>query len=381
MLPYHFGTVAALRDYGVTFSKATASSGGVMAALALLGGADLHLGVRQCFDLRDEKATTPGSIRSFFAVYREYFRCFRNPKFQRSLRLQELRDRLYVRLGRWTSKGWEIFQVTDFASEQELEDAFMSAAYVPLGTSVVPPYFRGSVAYDAALIDVLSGQIGFAAAKASLWPPEPNKGEAGYGVKDRTKVLVVPTQGLGHSIDPSDLVVVNGKFRSLIDFWAQPAVMERGFVEGYQMMASLIDTSETGVPHAITTRLKNSTEQQQRSRHGPAAAATTTTTTTAATPIEDDAVSRASDQELKEQDLAGRAAQALLFEVMAEQSSWKASTAFVKPGHLFERDPLLALFMLVALAVFAASYLWQLELNKSAIAVAATGVNPGFQVE
>jgi len=112
MLPYHFGTVAALRDFGVGFRKATASSGGVMAALALLGGADLDLGVRQCFDLRHEKATTPGSIRSFFAVYREYFRCFRSPAFQRTVRLSELRDRLYVRLGKWTTSGWEIFQVS-----------------------------------------------------------------------------------------------------------------------------------------------------------------------------------------------------------------------------------------------------------------------------
>ena len=122
MLPYHFGAVAAFRDFGVTFSKATASSGGVMAALALLGGADLDLGIRQCFDLRGEKATTPGSIRSFFAVYREYFRCFRSTERQRSMRLSELRDRLFVRLGRWTSSGWEIFKVTDFATEQELED-------------------------------------------------------------------------------------------------------------------------------------------------------------------------------------------------------------------------------------------------------------------
>jgi len=143
-------------------------------------------------------------------------------------------------------------QVTDFSSEQELEDAFMSAAYIPFGTSVVPPYFRSTVAYDAALIDFLSGSIGFAANKASLWPPEPTEAEeaahhpvhaaapalssssaaAKERVVDRTKVLVVPTRGLGHNIDPSDLVVVNGKFRSLFDFWAHPDTMERGFVEG-----------------------------------------------------------------------------------------------------------------------------------------------------
>ena len=54
----------------------------------------------------------------------------------------------------------------------------MSAAYIPFGTSVVPPYFRGAVAYDAVLVDLLSGQIGFAANKASLWPPEAPELEA-----------------------------------------------------------------------------------------------------------------------------------------------------------------------------------------------------------
>ena len=108
MLPYHFGAAACLLDHGITFEKVTASSGGVMAALALLRGADLHLGIRQCFDLRNEKATTPSSIRSFFAVYREYFRCFRNAHYRKNHGLQKLNGRLYVRLGRWTTKGgWD----------------------------------------------------------------------------------------------------------------------------------------------------------------------------------------------------------------------------------------------------------------------------------
>jgi hypothetical protein len=149
MLPYHFGVVAALRDFDIQFEKVTASSGGVMAALALLGGADLELGVRfspalcfvfqattleprynptgrQCFDLRSEPATIPGSIRAFFAVYRQYFRSFRSKQHQQQRPLAELNDRLFVRLGRWTSKGWEVFSVSEFHDEKDLEDAFMS---------------------------------------------------------------------------------------------------------------------------------------------------------------------------------------------------------------------------------------------------------------
>jgi len=45
-----------------------------MAALAVLGGGDLDLGIRQCFDLRfQEAATVPSFISSFFTGYRQYF--------------------------------------------------------------------------------------------------------------------------------------------------------------------------------------------------------------------------------------------------------------------------------------------------------------------
>jgi hypothetical protein len=329
-----------------------------MAALALLGGADLKLGIRQCFDLRDEKATTPGSIRSFFAVYREYFRCFRSFSFQRDMRLSELRGKLFVRLGRWTSSGWEIFQVTDFETEQDLEDAFMSAAYVPFGTSVLPPYFRGTVAYDAALIDFLSGQIGFAANKASLWPPEPEDGDPAKSQLDRTKVLVVPTQGLGHLINPSNLVVVNGKFRSLLDFWAHPSVMQRGFVEGYQMAASLIDTSKSGLP----PRVLEARKKRMMS----------TTTGELGSGVESNSEVLTAEEELSRD--AGAAALSLFDEVMHEQKSWKTTDGFVKPPLWFERDPLFALFIFVALVVFLLSYLLQRSLNAALVNSQSTHV-------
>ena len=198
------------------------------------------------------------------------------------------------------------------------------------------------VAYDAALIDVLSGQIGFAASKASLWPPAPSEGQPGFESSDRTKVLVVPTQGLGHAIDPTELVVVAGKFRSLLDFWAAPDVMRRGFVEGYQMAASLMDLSEP-VPPAIASAQRKLEGGGYLPEEG------------------DNPIPELSGLPVAEWNalVARVAAEALLGEVMKEQSSWKTTAAFVKPPLWFESDPLFALFILVAIVVFAFSYLVQ----------------------
>lgn len=154
MLPYFMGVVTALRHFNIKFETATGSSGGVMAALALLDGGDIELGIQQCFDLRFlEGATIPGSISSFFSVYREYFRSYRRKIYQERTSISSLKDRLFVRLGRWNGCWFEIYTVSEFYSEQDLEDAFMSAGYIPMGTSVLPPIFRGEFALDATLID------------------------------------------------------------------------------------------------------------------------------------------------------------------------------------------------------------------------------------
>ena len=49
----------------------------------------------------------------------------------------------------------------------------MSAAYVPPFTAVQAPMWRGTVALDAALVDLLQGQRsrGFTVDNPSLWPP------------------------------------------------------------------------------------------------------------------------------------------------------------------------------------------------------------------
>jgi len=236
MLPYHMGVVAALRHFNIKFETATGSSGGVMAALALLDGGDLDLGIRQCFDLRfSEGATVPGSIRSFFQVYREYFRSYRRKEYQKRMSIESLKDRLFVRLGRWNGCWWDVYSVSEFHSEQDLEDAFMSAGYIPFGTSVLPPFFRGKLALDAALVDCFVKDAGtFTTTNPTLWPSGPVKS----GVKD-IKMVVMPSAWRVKAA--KNLLVLTGGFRKVLDFWASQETMERGFIEGYKQMVERIN--------------------------------------------------------------------------------------------------------------------------------------------
>jgi len=95
------GVASALRHFKIKFETATGFSVGVMAALAVLGGGYLDLGTRQCFDLRfQEAATVPGSITSFFAVYRQYFLSYRRSLFQESSSIGSLKNSPFVSLGR-----------------------------------------------------------------------------------------------------------------------------------------------------------------------------------------------------------------------------------------------------------------------------------------
>lgn len=256
MLPFQFGCVAALKAHDVKFTHASASSGGVMAALAILDAADLELGVAQCFDLRAEPATTPSSVRAFFSVYRQYFKCFRNAACKKRMPAEALYERLWVRLGRLTWRGAEVFSVGDWANEDEIEDAFMSAAYIPGGTSITPPMFRNSVALDAVLVDTLRWRPAvFSLEDPSLWPHcEPvttavnadgvrangRDIERRPGGRTDARCVVVtfaPLRtgllgGMTNSVDSTGLVAVQGSAHGLIDFWASPEKMKEGFIEG-----------------------------------------------------------------------------------------------------------------------------------------------------
>ena len=60
LAPFHFGAIKCLQDNNITFKEVAGLSGGSMAALVFLNGANLELGIRQCFDiLNNEQCKFP----------------------------------------------------------------------------------------------------------------------------------------------------------------------------------------------------------------------------------------------------------------------------------------------------------------------------------
>eukprot|EP00614_Pseudopedinella_elastica_P011121 CAMPEP_0172599302 /NCGR_PEP_ID=MMETSP1068-20121228/19365_1 /TAXON_ID=35684 /ORGANISM="Pseudopedinella elastica, Strain CCMP716" /LENGTH=450 /DNA_ID=CAMNT_0013399511 /DNA_START=80 /DNA_END=1432 /DNA_ORIENTATION=+ len=278
LLPFHFGVVAALRDHGVKFEQASATSGGVMAALAILDAANLELGIRQCFDLRAEPAAMPWCPQSFFDMYRRYFRAFRDAAAKARVPLAELRGRLFVRLGRvafkWgpAAKGlaWDGIELSDFASEEELEDSFMSAAYVPGVTALQPPApIRGRAFLDAALADrwrpgnldkiALHNRSLFPPSAAPPSPPEAAAGDCAPASNPSAAVATGTQEGPRPAVvrpervvvlangrpldDPKGLVAISGCPKRALDFFASHQVQRAAFLEGYELAARSVDAA------------------------------------------------------------------------------------------------------------------------------------------
>ena len=189
--------------------------------------------------------------KSFMTIYRRYFRAFRSAAHRAAFPLEDLHGRLFVRLGfsRWSGLrqgfSWETKQITDFQSESDLEDSFMSAAFVPVATSFVPPGFRGGTALDAAFVDLfLSEGPGYTLENESLFPSVERPKSADSKINPRrkpTRVVVVPNTP--PKLDPTGLVMIKGPFRQLGDFFADSDLQREGFIKGYETAAAMVDTS------------------------------------------------------------------------------------------------------------------------------------------
>ena len=85
LLPYHFGAIMCMFDNGITVDNAVGISGGCMAALAMLGGSDIYIGLRQgIIDLPGELYGTilTGFNMLFMNFYYKYmwsYRCLKIP--------------------------------------------------------------------------------------------------------------------------------------------------------------------------------------------------------------------------------------------------------------------------------------------------------------
>jgi len=115
------------------------------------------------------------------------------------------------------------------------------------------------------------------------------------GVED-IKMIVMP---FNWSVEAaSNLIVIRGDFRKLLDFWASREMMERGFCEGYKQMVDRIDV------HLPMTNIRGYHDPKQ-----------------------------------------------FLEQIFVEQKNWKSDLGYSKPEIALERDPLAIPVVIIGLMV------------------------------
>lgn len=144
-LPFHFGVVKCLMDNQITFQKTFGVSAGAQAALAMNEGADLELGLRQCFDLRDE--TVYFTVSYMFDLYGKYFEKFRGVG-KRSL--DELNSSLFVGVSDLCT--FRKFFVSSFPSESSLNRIISSSGNVLPFLSIFPKPNENQLLFDPLIL-------------------------------------------------------------------------------------------------------------------------------------------------------------------------------------------------------------------------------------
>jgi len=288
LLPFHFGVALCLRDHNVTFDVATGVSGGAMAALAALQAADLHVGIRQCFDLRQERSTILMSIAAFRATYRQYFLCFRHQQFRASSPVKSLENKLRVILAMFPAGAaslsayrpeakWygPVLQcaMSTFNDENELADAFMATAYIPAGTALLPARVRGQIAFDAMIPACLG--VGDHCRVRSSQRATHDDASATSDDRDtqqldngKIEVLSVPcSRGPFSSYlakHGKNTIVVQGPFHTIWDFWTPIRVMRESFVSGYLECQKALRLATPAAGSAdVEARLEQLLEEQR----------------------------------------------------------------------------------------------------------------------
>lgn len=276
LLPFHFGVVLCLRDNGITFEVATGASGGVMAALAVLKAADLEVGIRQSFDLRQETVSCITSVSAFRKMLKHYFFSFRRSEFQKAMTVESLRGRFRVLLGllpsgaatlasdcapghRWTPAECS---VSHWLDEPDLADACSAASYIPGGTALLPAYVRGHVAIDA-MIPQIFLRHGDQKDYDMRWPRGPL-----LGGNSSLRLLCVPFSAgpfVSAIVEHDEhTILVQGEFHTLMHFWTPTKVMRKGFLSGYaQCQAAIKSTGRRMDEREIENKLDAILKRQQ----------------------------------------------------------------------------------------------------------------------
>lgn len=139
LLAFHFGVVKCLQENGILFKRSLGVSAGSMAALAILDGANLDIGIRQAIvDLPSE----PCNFFNFFFmdIYRIYMSVFLKEgahklsgRFSLSFRSGLLKEKI----------------ITNFDNDAEIVEGSILSGTIPWATSLIPRWFKGEVVWDA----------------------------------------------------------------------------------------------------------------------------------------------------------------------------------------------------------------------------------------
>jgi|EP00505_MAST-04D_sp_SCG-Rhode-Island_P000907 hypothetical protein len=217
-LPFHFGCVKCLLDNNVSFDTAYGVSSGAQAALAMLGGSDLHLGLRQCDDLSSQLKFFTWNYMS--SLYGKYFEKYRS---RNHASLEELRRRLHV--GLFDIKSCNAFFTNEFHTEEDLRDIISASGNIVPFMGIMPRVYK-----DMWLVD----------------------GIAVYNVSPEhspVTLAVTPFDFSRHLPESSNYVCGSAMLSPLACFYTDREMMDNLFIEGYQKVNCLIVKS---VPRSVS---------------------------------------------------------------------------------------------------------------------------------
>lgn len=219
-LPFHFGVVKALKDFNITFDVAYGISSGAHAALSALDGSDLHLGIRQCYDLSDSLKFMTRSY--FYESYEKYFEKFRSSHME-PRPLHELQDRLHV--GLYDLKSNTSYYHSTFESEEELKQIVSSSGNIIPFISLSPVVVKDKWILDALAIP-----------RVKLTDK----------MKDPSVSLSVTPFGFQAHLPTSSAYITGSATLSIGAFFTSAKEMDALFIEGYQKMNAMIIRSVPG---------------------------------------------------------------------------------------------------------------------------------------
>lgn len=145
-LPFHLGVVKCFREKNIHFEKCYGVSSGALAALAMLGGADLDLIIRQIFDLSEQNL-----FFSYYYSFKLMLCYFDKSRENNHLDLSKINSNLHI--GLFDIKTFKKFFKNKFTSEDDLKISMILSANVTPFMSLFPYFYENGLYIDPIFIN------------------------------------------------------------------------------------------------------------------------------------------------------------------------------------------------------------------------------------